>query len=277
MQSSKHEIRKLQIADELIFYYLSIDKYIGGHIVLNGSYEPFEMHILLSLLNEGDIAVDIGANIGVYTLTMTKRVGTTGKVYAFEPEPVNFELLTKNIKENNLTNVICSEFAISNTATLTSLFLSEENFGDHRLYQDNTDRKVISVITDSLDNLLINKYKEGGSIKLIKIDTQGFEPFVIEGAKQIIQEHLPAIFLEYWPDGFKNASADHSAMMDFLIRVYGKFYLIDEDHKRIFTTTRDFIDKYCDEHVTSYCNIAFFGPNAIMRLKDLASRTTLAS
>src|ERR1700724_4253990 len=121
MENSKQEILKLQIVQGMKIHCVNSDLYIGGEIARTGSYEPFEMDLLLSLLNEGDIAVDIGANIGVYTLNMAQRIGAMGKVYAFEPEPTNFELLTKNVRENNLTNVICPELALSNKAGLAPL------------------------------------------------------------------------------------------------------------------------------------------------------------
>ncbi len=288
MENSQREILKLQLTQDLVLHYLSTDMCIGQYICRAGSYEPFEMSLLLSLLNEGDIVVDIGANIGVYTLNMAQKVGAMGKVYAFEPEPTNFELLTKNVEENELTNVVCSDVALSNRAAPASLFISKQNFGDHRLYQeDNTERKSVPVMTDTLDNLLREIYREKGVVKVIKIDTQGFEPFVIEGAKQIIQENHPAIFLEYWPAGFKNAGADYYAMMDFLVDVYGKLYLIDEYRKKIFSTNQDFIDggcyasqyfmeRYFGAIDGAHCNIAFFGRDAILSFKKLANHVLRA-
>ena len=62
-----------------------------------GIWEPFETKIVKKLVQRGDVAVDIGANIGYYTLLFSRLVKLSGKVFAFEPEPANFSLLKKNI------------------------------------------------------------------------------------------------------------------------------------------------------------------------------------
>ena len=77
------------------------------------NYDRFEIECLKQLIKEGDTVVDLGANIGYYTLILAQLVGKSGHVYAFEPEPSNFEILSKNVKENKHDNVTLVQKAIS--------------------------------------------------------------------------------------------------------------------------------------------------------------------
>ncbi len=75
------------------------------NLSINGVYGELDTQIIREQIKEGDIVIDVGANIGYYTLIFAQLVGKTGKVFAFEPEPKNFEILKKNIEINNYGNV----------------------------------------------------------------------------------------------------------------------------------------------------------------------------
>jgi len=85
--------------------YLAQNRYVSKQLVRHGIHEKNETNLVKSKIKEGEIVVDIGANIGYYTLIFAKLVGTSGKVFAFEPEPHNFHLLQKNLKANSYQNV----------------------------------------------------------------------------------------------------------------------------------------------------------------------------
>ena len=78
---------------------------------------------------QGDIVVDIGAHMGRYTIISSKRVGTNGKVIAIEAHPGNFEMLNRNIKLNQLTNVIPLNYAVYSKETKIKLYLPDEESG----------------------------------------------------------------------------------------------------------------------------------------------------
>ena len=98
------------------------------------SYEPFETSLLTAEVRPGMTIVDIGANIGYYTLLFSKLTGESGCVYAFEPEPKNFALLQQNLSRNNRTNVVAFNLAASDLTGESFLYLSSENHGDHQAY-----------------------------------------------------------------------------------------------------------------------------------------------
>ena len=114
------------------------------------------LNILKQNIHSGNIVLDIGANIGYYTLIMSKLVGSTGKVYAFEPEPKNFEVLKKNIELTKLDNVILEQKALSDIDGVTYLELSKDS-GQHRLSDHGV--KVEQITLDSY-------FRGGGSILL---------------------------------------------------------------------------------------------------------------
>ena len=78
-------------------------------------YEPNQTKIVKKYVHEGDVVIDVGAHVGYYTLLMAQLVGKNGKVYSFEPDPVNFELLKKSVEINGFENVILIQKAVSDT------------------------------------------------------------------------------------------------------------------------------------------------------------------
>ena len=78
------KLNKAKIFGKYIFYYLENDRYVGQRIALE-KYEPYETDLIQRQVGIGDVVVDVGANIGYYTILLAKKVGKTGKVYAFEP------------------------------------------------------------------------------------------------------------------------------------------------------------------------------------------------
>ncbi len=186
-------------------------------------------------LDDG-IAFDVGANIGFYSLILSKLVK---KVVAFEPEPMNLKLLNKNIHENKIRNIEVIGMAVSDNTSKLHLGLSTDNFGDHQINSIDEDRKNITVESTNLDSHMSQK------VALLKIDTQGWEPKVIDGAKKLIIRDKPTIFMEFWPEGYKRSGLDFTKMMNFLEEVYGKIYLIDDRLNLVYPINKDSLQKRC--------------------------------
>ena len=91
------KLRRAKIGEKINFFYLENDRYIGQRAAV-GKYEPYETQLILRQAKVGGTVIDVGANIGYYTLILADKVGKNGKVYAFEPDKINFEILEKNIK-----------------------------------------------------------------------------------------------------------------------------------------------------------------------------------
>jgi FkbM family methyltransferase len=142
---------------------------------------------------QGDVVVDIGAHIGLYTIISSKRVGTNGKVVAIEADPSNFEMLNRNIKLNQLTNVIPLNYAVYSKETKIKLYLpsGESGFTKYNTIVSNwanTEDKFVEVNANTLDYLLqINQIREE-EVNWIKIDVEGAEFEVLKGATNVLSK-----------------------------------------------------------------------------------------
>src|ERR671910_276225 len=142
---------------------------------------------------EGDIVIDIGAHIGLYTIISSKRVGANGKVVAIEADPENFEMLTSNIKLNQLTNVIPLNYAVYSKETKLKLYLpsGESGFTKYNTIMPNwinTQEKFVEVNANTLDYLLqLNEIRQE-EVNWIKIDVEGAEFEVLKGATNVLSK-----------------------------------------------------------------------------------------
>jgi FkbM family methyltransferase len=161
------------------------------------------------VVKEGDVVVDLGANIGYFTLLAARLVGKKGKVYAFEPEPINYSLLTKNIKLNRYDNVVPEQKAVSNVKGMIKLFLSDKDTGAHTLRQHHVEREFatkqfgafVEVESVVLDDYFKNRER---SIDVIKMDIEGAEVAALSGMDRILKENQDLkIFSEFYPSAIR--------------------------------------------------------------------------
>ena len=94
------------------FNFCHFDEFIGLSLREYGEYSELELSTIQQFIKKGDVVFDIGANIGAFSVPLAKKVGPTGKVYSFEPQPYIAELLNQNIKSNKLRNVKISRKAL---------------------------------------------------------------------------------------------------------------------------------------------------------------------
>ena len=203
------------------------DAYISTSILRAGIWEPLETQLVLSLLKPGDVFVDVGANIGWFTLIAASRVGRAGRVYSFEPEGENFQILARNIAVNRFSNVCCIRAALSDKNETRSLYTSKENLGDHRLFDDGLEARE-SVEVDCIDASSFFE-KTPFSISMIKSDTQGFEGKVFAGFSKLFQDtgEKPFILVEFWPRGLLVAGDDPVYFLKFFREFGYSIYILD--------------------------------------------------
>jgi FkbM family methyltransferase len=250
------KIKKAIIRNGIIFYYLENDRYIGQRIALD-KYEPYETELILRQAKDCNVVIDVGANIGYYTILLAKKIGNNGKVFAFEPDSTNFSILEKNIKANKLKNVVSIKAAVSNKNGAHYLYKSEDNLGDHKLSPPQSSFKKEKVLKEKIRTIRLDDYfkKLEQKINLIKIDTQGWEPEVFLGAKKIIGKDKPIIFFEYSPASYKEAKLDGQKMMKWLKGIYKKIFWIDEWLYIYKVLDKKRIDQICASNKTGYADI----------------------
>ena len=202
---------------------------IVSHLLADGVYEPGTTALFKGLLKTGMVVFDIGANFGYYGLIAAQGVGSTGKVYAFEPEPNNFRLISSNIKVNGFSNVIPLQVAVSNEKGRATLFLDKTNLGAHSFNHGNVKEAggTAEVEVTTLDSL-VQSGVVTKRVDLITMDVQGAEGLVFEGAEQTLRRSDVKILMEYWPNGLRNMGTDPR---DLIRRIYDYGFsvtLIDE-------------------------------------------------
>lgn len=214
---------------------------LSQEIIENGVWEAFETSIVIRRLSPGDVFIDVGANIGYYTLLASSLVGETGKVLAFEPEKKNFDLLRQNSLAQPFNNIHLFNLGLSNEETDSLLYLSEHNLGDHRLFDDES-RPAQTVKLIIGDQLL---KRECQRIDFLKIDTQGAEVHVIEGLQQTIaanRDHLDMI-IEFWPYGLLEAGGSARALLTLLEPFQFDIFVIHHvDHQILPTDCAELLD-----------------------------------
>ncbi len=194
-------------------------------------YESFTTHILKDYLKKGDYFIDIGAHIGWFSLVASRLVGSEGKVYAFEPEPNNFAQLLKNIEANGYNNIVPVPKAISNIKGICDLRLDKKP-GFHSLYLAPEQTGTIKVDVTTLDDFFD---REGWPpVSFIKMDTQGGEANILNGAKNLLERNPNfKMIIEWWPEGLEAAGVSPQSFFENIQSLGFKVLAIDEKYKRL--------------------------------------------
>ena len=171
-----------------------------------------ERKLLRTILSPGDVAVDAGANIGIYTWFLSLCVGPTGCVHSFEPSPENFRRLQAATRR--LPNVRLSQAAVGESSRRSRLYISDKLNVDHRAYvPEGESRHTVPIEMIALDDY----FKPGERVDLIKMDIQGYELHALRGANRVLADN-PGIKLlfEFWPYGLKQAGASWVELIEAL-------------------------------------------------------------
>jgi FkbM family methyltransferase len=170
-----------------------VNDFIGRSLDRYGEYCEGELAILADVLGPGDVAVDVGANIGVHTVCMAQAVGRTGRVVAFEPQRVIHQLLCANVALNGLPNVHAVHAASGAepgeivVPPIDYAAAGQFNFGGLELGGWEAGERTPVVPVDALGL---------AACRFIKVDVEGMELAVLEGAQRTIARCRPVLYVE---------------------------------------------------------------------------------
>jgi len=207
-----------------------------------GLFERETERVINRLLRPGDHFVDGGANIGYFTLRAAKRVGASGRVDAFEPQPDNSARLIENLERNGLREQVnVHQVALSNAAgeAMIHFFTAGPNIGFYNhgcsslFAEPGYETRAAPVRTVRMDEILA-----GTRPRLVKLDVQGAEPLVIEGMTGLLDRDPPAIIMEWEPRAAHHAGLDPFDMIRRLLDAVPAYelYLIGVRWRRIEPT-----------------------------------------
>ena len=209
------------------------DGIVSSTLQGRGFWEPLESVLLLSVVRPGMTVVDAGANIGYYTVLLSRILGAGGTIIAFEPEPRNFELLAANVvlaqkAVGTVPAILLDNRALSDSLGEAIFSVYRQNLGFHRLeVASDPHAERMRVQTVTLDRVrgfdgapaLVPK-----RIDLIKADIQGAELKLLQGGLRTIREDRPMLCLEFEP--YVAGDATCLELLDWLVAEgYGQFRL----------------------------------------------------
>lgn len=196
------------------------DGNVGKTLIKQGVYEPQWTAWLSGIVTPGMRVIDVGANLGYYSVLFGRCVGPTGRVVACEPEPFNRELLTRNLQEHGLADrVDVAACALADQAGSMRLHRDPRFAGVHSLSAANltapeSDSPVdVPVLT--LDDLVERHRLD--CVDLVKIDAQGAEGWILRGAARTLSSNRPiALLVELWPAGLANCGSSLDEVLTIL-------------------------------------------------------------
>jgi FkbM family methyltransferase len=177
---------------------------VDHRLLVQGTWEPHTTALFKKLLRKGMNVVDIGANIGYFTLLAASLVGESGEVFAFEPASQNYALLVKNIEVNGYKNVIPVQKAVFSNTGKVKFFLNNVALGQSSLFEvSENPTEAIMVDVVSLDEFFKDNERP---IDIIKMDIEGAEMTALLGMAKIVENNDDIkIFTEFWPDGLQKS------------------------------------------------------------------------
>jgi FkbM family methyltransferase len=206
--------------------------------LLSGEFERFELSLFEQVLRPEMTVLDIGANIGIYSINAARRI-RPGRVYAFEPVPENVSLLERNIGLNGLDNVDVVRNAVGERQGVVPIFLSR-TIGSHSLARMNALGIVgrrprrgtsgedwpehLDVPMITIDQFVADRSLD---VSVIKMDIEGYEGFACAGARETLSKR-PVFFMEFSETLIRECGFDPKALIERLLRTYEFSYRIDE-------------------------------------------------
>lgn len=165
--------------------------------VILGTNEPYLQALAKKYVAKGDVVLDVGANIGSFTLVFSRLVGRSGRVIAFEPIPDTAAQLRENLKLNDVANVTVIQRAVSDSDGSVTLRIPNngKNISMASMHWHETDSQAVSVEVQSLALDHVDELKEVKPA-FVKIDVEGAEGNVIQGMTELIRRSRPVIFVE---------------------------------------------------------------------------------
>ena len=207
----------------------SMDSYISRFVRATGTFDPKERDYLLGLVSAGDKIIEVGANIGPYSVYLARALGEEGHLLCFEPFKLLYQILTANVALNGISNT--RTFQIGLAARPKKALLVEgpnlkrtDNYGASSLLDESSrpwtfaHPEIQAIELGILDDYI----KDTPSVSLVKIDVEGMEFEVLQGAQSLIRRDSPIIYAE---NSMTNKAAGGKTFEDFMSDNFG--YICD--------------------------------------------------
>jgi FkbM family methyltransferase len=230
-------------------------------LILTGNFEVSECDFVWRFLRPGDVFVDVGANIGLFTLVAGRRVGQEGRVYAFEPVRGTWERLTENVTLNELRHVTCEQLALSDAGGAADMVTSTVgndawNSLAPRPTADGWTREAVQCVT-------WDSYAKGngleGHVALMKVDVEGWEKHALLGGGDMFRRpDAPVLLVEFTEENAQHAGGSCRELFG-LLRSFGfGLYYYDRGRRSLRAASVDdsfgYVNLVATKDAKSVCN-----------------------
>jgi FkbM family methyltransferase len=221
---------------------------------MSGVFERHELDIFELACYAGATVLDVGANIGLYSVVAAQRIGDSGIVYAFEPVPENVAYLRKNLELNGVADrVAVQEVAVGEADGELEIFLSDRQIGTHSAAKATIGVGTsVKVPMRSVDAFVANS---GIShIDVVKVDVEGYDGQVLQGALQTLRRHKPVLFIEYSPSLLEACGQNPAEFVALMGGIYNFCILVDAFKDRVAVINLPDLSKMS---IVSHVNLIF--------------------
>lgn len=174
---------------------------LGPHIILDGNWEMWITNVFMNMVKDGMNIIEIGTNIGYYSVIFASKIGESGKLFAFEANPRIFDMLYQTIEVNGFLNRVelVNKAVTDSSGNISFSMLKNHHgsgsivtFSDEHLERSREEVETINVDTISLDEYFNNR---DINIDIIKIDAEGSEPYIFDGMRKLINDNPNMIII----------------------------------------------------------------------------------
>ena len=193
---------------------------IARHIYRFGCHEPVLTRYVMShvRLRKGDVALDVGANIGWYSLLLDRLSQPGADIFAFEPDPENFGFLQDNLRRNGARYVTALDVAAGDKPGIVTMNrYKKSNAGAHTLIPGgNNEGGTVPVRVTTLEKFWQERALADRPLRFLKVDVEGYEYFVLKGAADLLQR-CACVSLEYSAGSLRAAGFDPGQIIDLIV------------------------------------------------------------
>ncbi len=228
-------------------------------LIRRGYWEKLETQVFVELLTDGALVVDAGANFGHYALTAANRVGTGGLVFAFEPHAATFALLERNAALQPHRNLRPIQAGLGAAEGSLPIFADDGNPGGHSFLDWNRRNDAggsETVPVHALDDVLAEQ-APGRVLSLLKIDVQGFEMDVLNGAEKTISRDRPSVLCEVTPGVLARTAGGHRVLLSFFEERGYKATILLPDVDRLEPMAFKELARLLDDTEKEYLDVLF--------------------
>ena len=216
---------RINISNSFVFegvevQYLNDFSIIPG--LLNKTYEKHEIEFVKKCLRPGHVFLDVGANIGIYSIVAAKTVGVQGRVFSFEPNPATFQVLERNVSQ--FMQITPVQMALAERPGRSILFVDDKSPGCSSLL-DETDKAKIEVELGTIDDYIEHLHLP--SPDFIKLDIEGYEENALKGCKRSLKE-TTIVLCEFNPCFLKKNLKNPDSFLEYLHQRFHSVEFIEE-------------------------------------------------